>query len=251
MQIRTLLSATIVTAVVLASCTTESDNVIFVRQVMAPPANTGTGCTYTADPAQPAISSGTLDLGVTNTYSAQMLVGSNIQRQGTAGVKAESASVIIQGAFVEVLDGSDAVIREAFTTFASGFIDPSSGGNPSFGLAGAQLVDTKAADAIKARVTAANGPVTVRARIRVFGRTVVDTYVESGPFDFPIVACVGCLVSFPADSVDPAKQAAEGKTNCSAALKAGTTTAIPCSAGQDQVLDCRLCQGLDICDPSK
>ncbi|MEO8875560.1 MAG: hypothetical protein ABI461_08235 [Polyangiaceae bacterium] len=234
------------------SACAHNDASLIVHGVLGPPQPQNGVCSYTADPTQGEISTGTIDVGLLSSYTPEVLVGNQlIARADNVNLKAETARITMQGAVVHVDDTSNNEIN-SFTSLSSGFIDPGTGGAPGYGPIALTLIDPKTAQALQASLPKL-GTKRVVARFTVFGQTAGGADIESNEFQFPIDVCNGCLVQFPADSNDPVLQAAQnGVPNCKAASSSsGTTSVVPCVIGQDQAVDCRSCQGKDVCDPSK
>lgn len=242
--------------VILVTACAHNDESIFVRQVMAPPiVQFGVGaaqCLYTPDPTQPFLTSGVLDASLLQTYSVEVLVGNQLVPQGSAAQdRAESNRVELQGFIVRVTDANGNELR-SFTRLASGFVDPSLGDTPSYGLIAGEILDSQS---VQAAGAASGATKRLVSHFKVFGTTLGRQSVETGEFDYPIDICYGCLVSFPNGSQDNARATIEGKPNCKAPLDittaaAGQVVIEPCFLGQDQIVDCRLCQGAPTCDPS-
>ncbi|MEO7112304.1 MAG: hypothetical protein ABI183_17795 [Polyangiaceae bacterium] len=236
----------------LVSACAHNDASLEVNGVLAPPVPQNGICAYTADPTQAKVSSGTLDVGLLSSYTPELLIGNQlISRENNTNLQAETARIVLQGAVVHVDDTNNNEIN-SFTSLSSGFIDPGTGGAPGYGPMSVTIIDPKTAQALQASLPAL-GTKRVIARVTVFGQTSGGANIESNEFQFPVDVCNGCLVTFPADSNDPVKQAANGGApNCSAtSTSSSTSTVVPCVVGQDQVVDCRLCQGKTVCDPSK
>jgi len=77
----------------------------------------------------------------------------------------------------------------------------------------------------------------------LFGQTLGGQSVESNESQFPVNVCNGCLVYFPPAADDPARPGVD----CAAA---GEDVPVPCVFGQDEAIDCRLCNELPICNPA-
>ncbi|MGH7285916.1 MAG: hypothetical protein ACRELY_30730 [Polyangiaceae bacterium] len=247
------LSGFLISTALMASACSHNDASIVVRDVLAPPQPQNGQCAYTSDPTQAFESSGVLDVALLASYTPIVLVGNQlIARNDNVNLKAETARVTLQGAVVHVDDTAGNEIN-SFTSLSSGFIDPGTGGVPSYGPIALTLIDPKTSSALASSI-AASGVKTkeVIAHFTVFGQTAGGDDIESDEFQFPISVCNGCLVSFPADSVDPVESAANGGApNCDAAVasSSGGSTITPCVIGQDQVVDCRFCHGNPACEP--
>ena len=222
------------------------DSTIFVQGVQAPPVAVmaGTACVYTPDTGGAFLSVGVLDVALLSTYTAEALIGSQLISQANHDLlRTETARVTFQGATVRVTDAGGAEIK-SFTTLSSGFVNPGNGSAPGLGNVSVTLLDTATSNALKATIPRHSSKLLV-TYFKVFGTTLGGQSVETDEFQFPINVCNGCLPFFPAGSED---LAAAQKPNCKGTL--GTMSAVPCILGQDQGVDCRLCQGSPACDPS-
>lgn len=241
------LSGFMISTALVASACAHNDASIVVHGVLAPPLPQNGECAYTSDPTQPEESSGVLDVALLASYTPEVLVGNQmIARNDNVNLKAETARVTLQGAVVHVDDTAGNEIN-SFTSLSSGFIDPAAGGVPSYGPMALTLIDPKTSAAMAGSLPA-SGTKQVVVHFTVFGQTAGGDDIESDEFQFPVNVCKGCLVSFPAGSSDPLQQP---QPNCAAALgsNSASTTIIPCVVGQDQIVDCRLCQGNPACVP--
>lgn len=231
-----------------ASACAENDGSVFVVQVMAPPTPAADGtCTYTNSPTSAFLGGGTLDVGLATSYSPVMLLGNQLVARGNAQEsRVETNRVQIQGSVVRVTDAAGTELR-SYTVPASGFIDVASGTTPGYGLASTTLVDPDTAASLRTALAGSASTRTLISYVKFFGQTLGGTHVESGEYQFPIAVCYGCLVSFPPGSTD----ASQPTPNCKNAIggSSGGTVATPCRLGQDQVSDCRLCQGISVCTP--
>ncbi|MEI7893239.1 MAG: hypothetical protein WCI05_09110 [Myxococcales bacterium] len=237
----------------LFSACVSDDSSIFLRGVMAPPttATAGTTCLYVGDATQPMIYQGTLDTALLLTYTPTLLIGSQLLPRGNEGqVRVETSRVAIQGAIVRINDSEGRELR-SFTRLGSAFIDPASGTTPSYTPFATTLVDS--ATGLSLRQALFPGGVTsgqvkrLVVNVKVFGTTLGGQKLESNELQFPVNVCYGCLISYPTDSVNQTLKQATGRNNC--ANTGSGTAAIPCIRGQDQIVDCRLCQEVSECDP--
>jgi hypothetical protein len=251
---RTLLGAIVVASSVLCGpgCA-DNESTIFIRQVNIP-ISSGSGCTVEASPTNPFITRGLLDIAFRNQYVATLLVGNQLVPRGSATqARTETARVAIQGSVVHAVDNATGeIVFGPKTVPGSGFIDPATGSNASYGLTDTVLfgIDpTSAASTDFDQRVRAGGGHSVTAFVRVFGRTLGGMDVESGEWQFPVSVCYGCLVSYPPDASNPGL----GMPNCDAPVATGTTLDTPCAIGQDSSVDCRLCRQVlgaaPICEP--
>jgi hypothetical protein len=243
-------AATVVagSGVIMAACA-HNDQSVFIRGAMFPPTvQVGTTCAYPPDPTLAELDFGTLDGSLTSTYSAALLIGNQLVQQGEPQqARAESNRVELQGVTVDVTDTDGSVLR-SFTRSGAGFVEVSSGNTPGYGVMIVEVVDEQSVMTTLGKISGA-GTRRIVAHIKAFGKTLGGQDVETNQFDFPIDVCNGCLVTFPAGSDDPMGAV---QPNCSAPLASGGGTAViqPCFIGQDQPVDCRLCQDKQVCVPS-
>lgn len=233
----------------------DNDSSLFIRQAQVPVAGQqGAACTIDGSPTSLFITKGVLDVAFSTQYTAFLLVGSQlVQRGDPTTMKSETSRIHLEGTEVRLEDASGTTIAGPFTVPGSGFIDPASGGTPSFGLMDSVLVDSRTGQALRSQLTSQPRGTLRRltAHVKAFGTTLGGVSVESGDFSFPIDACYGCLVSFPPEANLPGTQP---QPNCLAPTTAGSSNFVtPCYMGQDTPIDCRLCHtylgNVDLCEP--
>lgn len=242
--------AAVAVSVVAVSACVSNDGSLFIQGVLAPPIAGADGtCLYTPTAAGPFISTGTLDVALGSQYAPTLLLGNQLVERGSPEQsRVETNRVQIEGSIVRVTSAAGAELR-SYTVPSAGFVDVSAGGTPGYGSISTVLVDSDTANALRQQLgTAGAGLVRLLVYVKVYGTTLGGAHVETGEYQFPVNACFGCLVNFPADSVDTALP----QPNC----KGGTTGSSgggalskPCVTGQDQIIDCRLCQGNIACTP--
>jgi hypothetical protein len=229
----------------LVSSCVHDDSTVFIRDVLAPATvSAGQACTYTADPTQPTITAGVLDVALSSAYQAVFLVGNQMVPLGdpTKPVT-ETARVRVEGGIVRITDVNNKTLF-SYTSNTSGTIDPQSGTTPGFAAISLQILNSATVQG----VAPTGGASTVRlvSNVRIFGHTLGGQYVESDEFPFPVDICFGCLIAFTAADQNPNLPT----PNCAGA--AGMTSTMsslpfPCVRGQDQPIDCALCQGIPAC----
>jgi hypothetical protein len=245
---RHVLTGLSVAAAVTAAGATESacvhdDSTIFVSRVLAPPLVTaGMICTFTADPTQPSIASGVLDVALTNSYTAEFLVGNQMVPRGDPNQpQTETSYVKIEGAVVRIMDASTPPQQLAsYTTLAALTLPPSSGTSPGYGPIAVTIINSATA----AGFSMSSGGIRVTSYVRFFGHTLGGESVESNEFGFPVDVCSGCLIAFP-----PSEENLQLPTpNCALSNSSMmTATSVPCIMGQDYAIDCALCQSAPAC----
>jgi len=229
-----------------SSCVANNASLVILG-LLAPPQASGGACLYTANIVGPYLSFGTMDVGFVDEYVPVLLLGNQLIPQGNAATdRIETDDIIIQGAIVRVTDATGATL-DNYTAPGDGFLLPASGGTPGLTTYATTLVSPKVGDAMRqAFGSTFGGTKRLVSYIKVFGITTGGTHIESGEVGIPVNVCNGCLVTFPAGS-DDLGQAVQ--PNCLAAASGGSGTT-PCQLGQDQVADCRSCQGFLACDPA-
>jgi len=231
-----------------ASSCVDNDGSLVIIGIMSPPVATGGTCAYTANIIGPFLSYGTLDVAFADQYIPTLLIGNQMNPQGNQSIdRVETDNVILQGAIVRVTDAAGATL-DNYTVPGDGFVPPSSGGTAGIASFATTLVSPTAADAARQEVAANFGTKRLIAYVKVYGTTTGGTHLESGEVAFPVNACFGCLVTFPDGSDDEAQTV---QPNCLATSSTGGSAITqPCLTGQDQYIDCRLCQGNVACDPA-
>ena len=208
--------------------------VLFPTQV-AP----GEVCTYTADPTQPMLPTGTLDSAFHDHYDATVLLGNESLQAGSGGFPADE--VELRGADVTVEDSTGNVVG-TFTTAAAGFVYGEAGNVPGFGTTQITLLDSAITAMLRGGVSAGQLQ-RLTVNFRVLGSTRGGAAVQTDVFVFPIDVCSGCLVTFAASDVDPSLPL----PNCAKGVGQPSSTAVPCVRGQDTPIDCAECQDVPVC----
>jgi len=247
-----LLAAGTVVGAALPACAT-NDQSIFIRSILAPSASRVAGaCTYTNDTQQAALFEARLDVGLTDSYFAVALVGSQlISRGDPQNNRAESNRTHISGGVVRVTEPDGTLIRE-FTALATGFNDPQNNNSPGYGVVGLVVVDAPTSDILRAGLKNRQQVKTIVANVKVFGTSLGGVDLESAEYPLPMQVCNGCLVRF--DGYDAGVDPLNPKgPNCDLPAEKTQSNDGPCSLGADLPVSCRLCRGLrrpDVCDPN-
>ena len=243
------LAAMAVSVVAISACVS-NDGSLFVQGVLAPPTAGADGtCIYTTTATGPFISVGTLDVALGSQYIPTLLIANQLVQVGAATQsRVETNRVQLQGAIVRVTSAAGAELR-SYTVPSSGFVDVATGGTPGYGAVSTVLVDSDTVNSLRQQLGAVgSGLIRLLVYVKVYGVTLGGTHVETGEYQFPVNACFGCLVNFPADSVSPPPSPQPNCLEVSGG-SGGGTLARPCVTGQDQAIDCRLCQGNIACTP--
>jgi len=229
----------------------DSESVLFIRQVQIPQKSSGNTCTVDTSPTSSHRAAGVLDVAIASQYRASLLVGSQLVDRGSKDdLRTETSRVQMEGSEVYLTDSAGRTIGGPYTVPSAGLIDPANGSNPSFGLVESVLVDSVTASKLASELSAQpRGTIRrLTSHVRVFGRTLGGTEVESGEWKYPIDVCFGCLVTYPREADSPSIQGPD-------CLATGDEEpAVPCEPGQDESVDCRICHALasssDVCEPS-
>jgi hypothetical protein len=227
-------------ATALPSCAT-NDSMMFILGVYARKQGQ---CAPKPEADAPIFANGVLDRTFASEYTAALLVGNQITERGSREqLRTETSRVVLKGAEVNLEDLQGNSLHPAFSSTATGFVDASSGTDPSLSIMYASLIPASVA------VTLPVG--TVLAKVRVFGDTLGGEEVESSELGFPIEICDGCLISYPAGARD---LTADGSDYV---CKQGTDTEmdassseleLPCTVGVDIPSPCTVCSGVyEVC----
>jgi hypothetical protein len=238
----TVLAGVVAAGSVVSACV-HDDSTLFVDEVLAPQYVTpGTTCAWTADPTQPHLTSGVLDVALSGEYVAEFLLGNQIVPAGNPNQpQTETSYISVQGAVVSINDSQGNQLT-TYTQPASISIEPSSGTTPGFSGVSLRIID----EATVEKLAVPYGSVVpVVTFARFYGQTLGGESVESNNFEFPVDVCNGCLIAFSAADISPMYEAPNCVGNSSST--AATTTAVPCEPGQDFTIDCTACQGIPAC----
>ena len=222
-----------------AAACAHNDGSVYIVSVLAPPTvAAGAACVYTPVNTGPFITSGVLDVGLAEHYEPAVLVANQLVARGdNANLRVETNRFLIQGAVVRLTDAGGGELAN-FTVQGGAEVDPSTSGTPGLAVYFPTLVDPDTIAKLRANYQKAGASLAstrLVAYFKVFGQTTGGQSLESGEFEYPIDSCYGCLVSRPADST------------CSTPPGSSSTVTQPCALGQDQAVDCRLCQTYPVC----
>jgi hypothetical protein len=202
---------------------------LFVRGVIDPSYGS---CTYSNDPMQHLLPSGTLDLALKHQYDAEYLVGSRVSDPG----------VSVQSVRVAKSDGTQLATLQR--QLASGALSQASDGL-WYGPVGINIVDSTllASDPDTQRIATAPlgdpSRIQLLTYVRFSGRPSDGSIAESDEYEFPIAVCNGCLIAFTDDPRYPAPNCVGGPPNGG--------PMVPCFVGQDHTVSCGACQGVPSC----
>lgn len=270
---RWLVGAAAVAALASAPACVPNDNIFFIVQnQVAMSAGVGAQCTLMPDPGGLANNHGVLDVALRRSYIMSPLYRSELMssRDPVAG-RAETRGLYVEGAEIELrlpapgqppeswvrvnLGGPSSTYTVASTTF----VPPGTSAGPGYAVGPLEIIPTTIGDALARRVcilgdvptgTGCMRPsidpsttLNIVAIVRPFGRTMGGLSIQGAAFNFPMTVCCACLVSFPAEANDPT---ATTHHNCFART---SPTTVPCTVGQDEAVDCRLCADNLLCQP--
>ena len=221
-------SAALSLGMAVTSACAHDDSSMFVYDVLAPQlVSSGAVCFFTADPTQAFISSGTLDVALTDSYNAEYLVANQLVQQGNSNqFMTETSRINVQGAIVRITDASGNQIK-TYSRLTAGTIQPSIGTTPGYAPFNVTTIDHDTATGLVGQ-TMGGAVVRLVTYVRFYGHTLGGQYVESNEFEFPVDVCYGCLVSVTAADL-------LGMTMNS------QTQPLPCFPGQDFTIDCSQC----------
>jgi hypothetical protein len=187
-------------------------------------------CIARAEGSAALLGVGMLDVALKKDY-----VGSQLTPRGDkANLRTETTIATMKGAEVHLYDDVGELDGDPFTVPANGVINPEASDDAGFGIIFATLIPATTGIRIADELTSLNQRVTRVAEVTVFGTTIGGTDIESSPFNYVIQVCEGCLVDFPAEAVDE---------NGACSLQLDQAETAPCSPGQDEAVDCRICTG--------
>lgn len=208
---------------------TETNSTIFVRQMVVPDEEE---CVYEPDPSGTFFLEGTYDYSIPDAvgsdqpgYFGAMLVGNQLTQRGDADtLRLETGRVQLYEIEVQVFSFDGQLLSE-YTQPTSGFVDPSNGTDPGYGVTGGTLVDPVAIAAVRGSAFPTQRVV---SRIKIFGTTTGGEDVETAEWDFPVTVCAGCLGCREPESCEDEKTGS-------------------CLLAQDRHSDCRLVNQSQLC----
>jgi hypothetical protein len=194
------------------------------------------------------LSHGVIDVAFARGYTAALLVGSQLTERGSREkLRTETSRLAVEGAHVTLYgtNGSET----SFDTAANGVIDPASGTDPGLGSVFVQMIRNEdVGDPVSGNYGAVGPPGEAVVRVRVFGTTLGGQEVESGDFDFSILVCEGCLITYPPEA-NIATDTDASDYICSTAADLAIPATEFCYLGQDQPIPCTQCASFsDVCD---
>jgi hypothetical protein len=238
---------------------THNNSTLFVQDVLAPPqVSQGGVCTYTADPTQPSIASGRLDVALRQHYDAFFLLANQmVAESNSQQLQTETSTITIQGAVVRITDVAGNQVN-TFTVSAATTVYPASGSVPGYASIGpVTIIDTQSVANAGGQLSSTQQSVRLITHTKFFGNTLGGRYVESGEFDFPVDICEttpaspNCLVAFSQADINPLFTTPNCMAAAAAAGGSSSTSSlpVPCVFGQDDVVDCSACLSNPACNP--
>jgi hypothetical protein len=196
--LRPLLAGGLIAAAVVpfVSACADNDSSLFIAGVMVvkPPT-----CTVTADPTQPQQFSGILDVGVTSSYQAVLLVGNQLTARGAKQeLNTETTRVVLDRAEVSLRFPSGQQIScgnencSEFSVYGTGFATSTTGEDPGWGLFNAELIPPLVAQTLSAQIGSSTDLLSVVATVKVSGHTLGGKRLDSAPLSYSIDVCNGC-----------------------------------------------------------
>jgi hypothetical protein len=221
-----------------------NDSSLFVQNVLYPtPVASGQTCTYTNNPDQTFLTTGSLDVTLQSQYSAWFLLGNQLVAQANSqDLMTETSTVNIEGAIVTDTDAAGNQL-DYFKSLTSGTVYPSTGTTPGYAAISATILSEKAASAIaganNSNLPTRNTTIVAVAYVKFYGHTLGGTYIESNNFEFPVSLCAGCLINFA--SLAECNGVALAQPNCLGATTTSSSLPVPCVPGQDTYIQCNEC----------
>jgi hypothetical protein len=188
------------------------------------------GCEMPTDPNATSLLGGVLDVSIRYSYAAYLFTENGLIARADPGrAIAESNGIFVHGAYLNYEpDPLCPAAMPAIETRFSNFIDP--GGSATIGVG---IVPDAIGQAIAGTVaTCPGGVMNIVVTVEMFGQTQAGIDVITQPFDYPITVCSRCLVGCPVGL--------SCVLGCPCAATDPEVGELPCNAGQDDVLDCRL-----------
>jgi len=215
---------------------TENNVTLFVQGIPAPIVEEECIVANSAD--APMLFSGVLDKGIARAgYTNVLLIGNQLAPRGNAAtLRPESSRVQFYEAEVTVFNFQGVEFPTTpYRVPVSGFVEPATGTQPSYGLVEITMIDSATAELIAVDplqlITLPEQQETVVVRVKVFGTTLGGLEVETGAWDFPVRVCQSYRSAdgavLPCLSCDP-----NGQT-ISADAEESEDENRPCNAGQD------------------
>jgi hypothetical protein len=229
-----------------SSACVDNDSSLFVVGVFN---LSSTQCLAEPDSNAVLMPQGVLDRAFTRSYRAALLVGSHLTERGSREkLRTETSRLQIEGAHIEIFGTTGG--KSSFDSPATGLTHPASGTDPSLAAVFAQFIRPE--DMGNPNNPDDYGvlgpPGQIIVRVSVFGTTLGGQEIESGEYDFPILVCDGCLVTYPADAAVPNLDPSMPREyECSIDVDTAQESTI-CSLGQDDMIPCTLCASYnDVC----
>ena len=250
-MISRLFLSLLVLLLLMTSCT-ENRASLYVQDMKVPTDE----CFIPADKDAAYYSWGTWDVGLSSTYQVHPLLVNEMTSSLTLNPNAaETNSVLVEGAWVTLLDETDTELVAPSFVYSPCTVEPEGSStamnftavtaedyNTLAGIYGGTLHTRYDMCHAEDRYTS-----TIVIRIRIVGKTTGDRDIDTPYFYFPITVCCGCTVFFPPDAFD----SNVGLHDCLG--EEGTETDPPCFLGQDRNIDCRQCAGNipELCAPTE
>ena len=239
--------ATGTTALFGQGCTVDQESQLFIRAVLAPQAP---DCQVQADTSSVSQGLGIIDTAISTEYKAWLLVGNQLVTRGSQDqVRTETSRISFKSAEVHVTQASSGAELGAYSVPVTGFVDPSSGTEPGYGVVLLPLIDRSSLE--KLSFSDPSQLTRIIATVKLEGRTLGGSDIKSNEFQFVVQACRACLVSYGAKDISTEVSATDstkykyGQPNCYGAGdpdQKNETVDLPCFGGQDAAIPCQLCR---------
>jgi len=220
-----------------------NEKLLFVVGVLVPDANS---CTVKAERGSALLGKGVLDLALTSSYTATLLVGNQFQSAASTPSAPQTERISLHGAEVELATANGTPLG-TYSTAGTGFVDTAAD-TSAYGSIPVTLVPAALREGVSLQ-----GEEPIVATVKVTGEALDGTSMTSSALTFPIDVCLGCLVQYPPNAADPTQPL--GSTyKCVTYDPSGAESApAPCIMGQDTAFSCTLCAAsLELCrDPAQ
>lgn len=216
---------------------------LFVLGVLAPDTKS---CTVNAERGSTLLGKGVLDLALTSSYTATLLVGNQFQTAASTPSAPQTERISLRGAEVALATASGTPLG-TYTTVGTGFVDTATD-TSAYGSIVVTIVPATLHEGVSLQ-----GEEPIVATVKVTGEALDGTLMTSSTLTFPIDVCLGCLVQYPLSAADPTVPPGSTYKCVTDDANSADSTATPCIMGQDTAFSCTLCSAaLELCrDPAQ
>ena len=214
----------------------DNDSSLFIAGVLGEASNT---CTFEPDGDAVTRGSGTIDVSLTQTYTMPLLLGNQLVARGDEDkLRTETSRIVIRGAVVTVLDVKTNATLANFSTNANGFVNPSSGTTPGYGVSFVTAVPSSLGQQLDSSLTLGQFK-ELNVAVSVYGDTLGGQEIESATLTYPLFACKGCLVDCSTASPIDGSCLSFPEDDLSVSCFIGQDTFAPCQFSNDPDNICR------------